>query len=437
MGVTPPGKFAPKKPLPNPPEPTTPPPQKKSDKPCGIGELIVKDKQGRVPGPGKILQVTPEPDKKDKVTENWLSLVEISKSGGGTETLSVEVKSKEPGRKQACLLRHSAVDESDWKDGPKHSFTLKHPENKDKFPSWASGERYYVYGRGCDEATDRVLVEVFPSQNYKVKIDINEFAKLFKAMSGGCGSLLKYFLPASGDMSDEDRKSAKEDADYEEGRASKTEKVKGVMEVSWGWQEEPKEWRVFFLEQVTAGLDPLFSIGWKPKISFAAMAYSACGIPPPAADLLAEHLFDVYLQFELGFEVKVVGTGKYKQYTYGDNAVTGSIEVTGTGKFGIVIGAKLGSTWVVAVIVEGAARSEIGIGGELEFSKDGITLAPKVEIAPVVLSVTFKVKAFTREAYKKQKAWEVGGPWRIYPPEDAEPFKIYPRPEKTPATTSP
>ncbi len=427
------GKFAPKPPEPKNPSPTTPP-EKKSTKPCGVASVLLRDAETREPE-AQLIQVVPKPSLNEKVTDKWLSVIELERSKGGEETLTAEVKSidgKSDGRKQACMVRVGAVWEEAWKDGARQTFKIKAHSDTSKWPKDVEPEIYYVFGRGCDDAVTRYMIEVFPSQQYKVKIDVKELQELIEAISGGFTGLVKYWVRTPDTMSDDKLSDAKEDQDFEEGRSTKQEKTfKNVgFEVAWGWQEEKKEWRTFYSVEISAGCDPLLNFGWKPKVSFAKLAYTAMGCPPGLSGLIAEHVFDIYIQFEFIFTLKVMGTAKFHYYTYGENNHSGAVKGEGGGQLGVVLGAKIGSRWIVAIIVEGAARASIVVALEVEVDSECLALNPEVTIEPLKISVSVKLVAFLRTAREAERTWELGGPWEIYPQPDSTPLK-WPKPAKT------
>lgn len=413
-------KFSPQKFKPNKPIPQQAPPEKKSEKPCGVGELILKDGQNRLAlATGHILQVVPEAPGKETLTPEWLGIVDMERSKpGGEETLKAEVKSKTDGRKQACLLRIGSAGESSWKDGANQTFKLKAHPNISSWSKNVEPELYYVFGRGCDEAYTRFLVEVFPSRQHKVKIDVKELKELVQAMSGGFAGIIQHWIKPPSVMDKEELEEAKEDQNFEEGRSTKKEKtLKNVgFELEWGWKEDKKDWRVYYAVEIQAGCDPLLDFGWKPKISFAKIAYQALGCPPGVSDLIAEHVFDIYVQFEFLFNFKVMGTAKFHYYTYGENVHSGGIQGTGGGQLGVVLGAKAGSRWIVAFVMEGAGRSKIDVALAIEVGTDGVELLPEVTIRPLVVSFSIKMIAFRRTAHTFiEKEWEFGGPWEVYP----------------------
>lgn len=418
--------------------PTNPPPIKKSDKPCGIAAIEVTDPEKpkpRVPSPTGELHIVPRPllNRTEKTT--WFNLVEISSQTGGYDEVSIKIKStdgKEINRKQACLIGGGfPPSESSWKNGAQQSFKLQAPASTDRWPHPAEPESYSLYGRGCDDCVQRVLIKVFPSQNYEVKIDINELKDLIDGIRGGITTFMQYFfLKPKSEMNQEERKEDKQAQKYEDGTGAQIEKNKGTLSVKWGWHEND-DWRAFYGIEVEAGLDPLFSIAIQPKLSFAQIALTAHGVPPNVAKALADNIADVFLRLDLGFELKLVGTHRTKLFAAGDNERSGALSIEGTGKLGIVLGARVGSDWFVAIIATGQARTEVVVGGELEIKSDGLFLSPKVEVGGLIVELKVVLKAIRKERWKKSVEYQVFDPWTIYPTSESEPFKLLPRDNKS------
>jgi hypothetical protein len=420
------GLYAPKKEKENPPAPTKKAPEKKSDKPCGIAEMLLQDKEGRKPSDSGLLQVVPKPADGGKIKHSWFELVEIETTKGGTEAIKLFIQSKDGkpvGRKQTCVITSGDPAESDWKDGASNSVSIPAPANKDIWPRNSDPVMHYAYGRGCDDCVTSVTLEVFPSQNYAVKIDAKELQDFIDAMRGGFGGLMAHLFRSKAEE-DEDA------TDFDVKGSKKKEECKTAIELAWGWLEDPKDWRVYYGVEVGVSSGPIFSVGWEPRLSLAQIFLTANGVPPSIAKVLADNLADVYFQAKLSFALDLKGSAKFRFYTYGENKHSGNVLATGKGGLELLMGAHIGSDWVVNVLMEGGGRSAITTSGELEGSSEGLTLEVKIGVDPVTLFVSIKLKAFKRTVKDKEKTWELGGPWEIYPPEGTDPIKLLPREKK-------
>lgn len=420
--------------------PSTPPPTKKSDKQCGVAEMKVEDEEGakpRVPSAGGQLQIVPKPVKSFKESSNWFKIVQVSSSTGGDDKVKVSIKSKDKnpvGEMKSLLVKNGAPPQKDKFKGDKE-FTIKALDNLEKWPYPAEPARYYIYAHGCDEVIHRVRLDVFPNQNYEVTLDINELMDLITSFSKGVQGFFEYFFykPESLMTAEELTKSEEQEKDATEeewGRKSSVEKCKGKLSIKWGWQEND-DWRAYYLVEVSASLDPLFSISITPKFSLAKVMMTANGFPPDIAELFADHVADAFVKVEFGFECKITGTYRHKDFPEAlpDSPASqhaGSIALEGAGKLGLVLGARVGSDYIVSLVVTGAARTKISIGGELEIVSKGLNLSPKVEVGGIEVEFKLVLKALRKERKSDSVTFQWFESWTLLPRPDQEPWKLPP-----------
>lgn len=466
-------------------KPEEPPPAKKGTKPCSLSFIKVScehkpNGKTRYSGPGEILEVVPTASKDVSSNYDWLEMTPIKVKGGGTDTITIAITSKDNqdnGKKESCIKASSADPaDSDWKPGPTGKYAVKAPTEKDWWPYYAQPETHYVHGRGCDDTAHSRQIDVFPSQQFTFELDqevVDNWKKEFKdgvvaflrtklcqkikkeaasvAKEKAMGLKDRFFkksppkpAPLAAAPPEEPEEKPEEEGDE---LGIKLDDCKPKLTLTWGWKEED-DWRAYYLAKIEGKLDPLF--GWRAKYEFSLgkLVLAGFGIVPPLSDLVTKVIADITLIFSAKITFVVAAAVVHKRYT--DNSIinTGSTSVTGKGIFGIALAVRVGSKYLVGVVVSAGGETTLTAVAAFEIDADGVFFVPKLAYSGLEVIVKVELLSFIKTAKEfcfgkreskdekktiKERSWTPikGGP--LYPKEgDPEArFKMWPRPTET------
>jgi hypothetical protein len=426
----------------------TPAPVQETKKDCGIAQLKLRCQHGvkkREPGPGKTLQIVPEPDLKKQIGREALKEKEVGKETfslefscsaktGGHDTLTVEVAvvdEKAAKRKQFAVLKKPDDPlEKDWKDNSfPREVRLEPPTAK---PIWLANfqpDNYWVYGRGCDDTVHSAHVEVFPSNEYEFNFNLKAFEvlakKIQKKLDGTCS---KQF----GDVT----------------LNARFEGPEGSLSGKCSWQEN-EDWRVYYGARFEAEAK-LFGIGigakWNIRDTAIRLGLSAIGVPPPLADLLIklkneyaearssadldppdplDYLMQLYMDLSLMGAPKIVGKAGWRMFYDEDNFNGyGELKAVGEVRLKLLLSGQLGheKLWNY-VKLEGEASVGVDFEFELQVEKNGVFIAPKITHPGILLKITaatmtMKIKGSAEGSFRALE------PGQFYPdPEDEHPSR--------------
>jgi len=380
---------------PPPPVPAQPPPPT-SDKPCGIKCLDVQCGHKRKPGPSGVLQVVAEATVSSKITKEFGGIkvilerkTEGTDTGKGTVTVVDEAAAK---RKQIALRAYDgSPPESAWQTGGTQDLEFKPPENDDYFPINPRPKTYYIHGRGCDELAHVTTVESYPSQQVSLTLEAEFFKKWAEAVNKGWkewGASIMKLGPVK--------------------LEPKVTPPTGSLSASWGWKED-SDWQAFFEIAVTAGLDPIIGVGIELKLSIGTLILNGFGVPPPVADLAAEHLADIILAIGAEAKAALKGGPRARFYADGHERLVGELTLSGTGKFYAKITARIGSDYVASAALTAAGETTIEAEAKGEIERSGVYVTPKVTLKPLTVSVKVELKAFY--IFSKERELKKWTPW--------------------------
>ena len=382
-----PQKVPPYRPVPEPPPPPIlPPPEAESDKPCGLKDFKVRDPEGqkvRLPGPGKRLQIVPKPTTiLKRAIEVGPVTLEVAQKYGGDDQVEAEVIVERP-KDMATALRRQVGPPADpeWNSGGKKTYTLAPPNEEDYWTPDYQPERHYLHGKGCDEVSRMVYLELFPSDEYEAKLNLKVFRRWVKRINKGIEKFHRTFF-------------SKLPVKFK----PEIDPPAGELAIKWGWAEED-DWRAYYLINVSAGLKPVVGINLPFKISAMEIGgtagLSAIGVPPPIAKVIAEYaaeyLADIFFQLKLNFKFELAGEGEKKIYHAGGESGSIAIKPALPGELEVNLTGKAGHEYVVYIELSGRAKTGlIGEGGikyenkkliaEVGIKWPGITLGIRVVI---------------------------------------------------------
>ncbi len=417
----------PKPPTPAATAPPTPAPVPQSKVPCGIAQLEVTCEHKpegvtRKPGPNRVLQIVCDAVLSAQYSRSWMSpaserTFEVSGllRAGGDDQLALQVSSVdklEAGRKQTLVTpNETAPKVGEWVDGPKRVHKVQAPRNSQLFPIKTRPEVFYVYGRGCDDVTQRVRIESFPSQQYEFSVGLDLWDDWTEKVNRWLEKLTARFN-AQGALN----------------LKLEVTGPHGSLTGKWGWQEET-DWRAYFNLEFEIGLKRVVGFSIELKVSLMTIALGVVGIPPPLGKLFADHVADAFFFIMGAAEVFFVGRPSARFYTTGEQRLVGKAALGIEGGPTIGMGARAGSDYLVAVEVRGSVTVRFTATGECELTREGLFLSPKVELNPAVIRATAVLKAFTKTIREDAVEWEVLETMQLYPDPDrpAPRYKLLPR----------
>ncbi|GIW72597.1 MAG: hypothetical protein KatS3mg102_2139 [Planctomycetota bacterium] len=366
---------------------------------CSIGQLRVRcGHDGRRARDG-VLQVVAETAHRNAQFSIAFGPVQLTgtHSWGGTDTVEAEVISRDRssgGRKQSC--HHRQQQPSGWRSGARQSYEIPAPANQALFPCDANPELHYISGRGCDEAVQTVRVLSYPSQQYQLQLNVALFGDVLDAINREVGEVLdRRFGPVR--------------------IQPRLVQPSGELSVAWGWKEHT-DWRAKFEVAVQAGLNPAFGYSVEVQVSLLHVAGEvglvALGIPQPIADwlmgLATEYLADCFVFWNVELSWSLQGHAAVAWLADGSRSASGRAGITPSlrGLLRIGMEARAGGDSWVSIGVRGQVETGLIGRGQLEVRRDGVYLSPELRWPGVTLSVTFYLRAVSREIASKQMAWQ-------------------------------
>jgi type VI secretion system secreted protein VgrG len=388
--------IPPPPPPPPPGIPIPPPPPPTSTKPCGIKDIVVKcGHKGRTAGAEGILQVVATAKSATSIGKEFGKVaVEAKVTKGGEEQLTIEIRPMEglsPGRRQSAILRAAAPPSDDqWKgnDAPRNA-PVSPPSNDDLWAGAAEPDRYYVYGRGCDDVMRSCIVESFPSQQTEFSVSLDPFKKLSE-------SITKWL--------DEHCKKSWGDVTLGVSAKLPSGKIKG----SCGWKEE-EDWRAYFA--ATVGVEiTVFELKvtgkWNLRDTAIRATLTAVGVPPPITQLIFEikeeiaeandgedvmdYLAQIFVELSLTGAPKLSGELTKKMYASGTgDTLSGDVKGAGEVTLELKLVCQVGSEKLWNYVkLEGKATTGVSFNVAFALQKDGLWAVPTIEFPGIDIEVS-------------------------------------------------
>lgn len=379
-----------------------------SNNPCTIKSLAVECSHGRKAFRGK-LQVVAKQTSKRIVSSDQLGVeVELKKEYGGEDTLTATVEVMDgSGSKQACCGETEG--EGGWKGSPAELKVKAPPYLEDDWPMSARPATFIITGRGCDECTRTVKVEVFPSENYSGTLTVKPHHDLLMEMADALDGFIKLLCsttPATVHW--------------------KKTGPKGMATWRWGWKEDEENWKAYFLFAGEFGLDPLFVLGVDVEVSLLAAAGMVVGIPPGIMKIVGKHLADILVNIAADIEGSLTGSLEARHYSVGEPQArnTAVFVVTGTGK--VEVSVQGGSDYLLSFKLTGGGEAGIEGKAGLEVRSTGIFFTPSAKMLPLEAYLIVKTRAFLFWGHEdeigrwplwKGHTFYSGGAKKLWPPE--------------------
>lgn len=376
-----------------------------SEEACGIANLKVVCQHGREAGPTRVLQIVPDGVSQDVYTNDGPpAKVTVTKVGGGQESVTAQVESVDgnPGGKKelASTSSSGAPGAADWKMVPKEAFNWLSPDCGQEFPVRAAPDKYYVHGRGCDDVSQMVLVEVYPSDAFQASVSLDFFEEVVETINGAWEDWgKKVFKALPIDLKPQ------------------LTGPSGKLEAGWGWKEDV-DWQAYFEMKAEASLAPVFGISLEIEVSAMQIAGAKFGIPTAVTKLLSEHVADILLVGGVGFEASLTGVASRRLYPQGQEYGEGSITLSSQGFAEISLTGRAGSKWVAQVSVTGSARIEVNGSGSLEFERKGLFFSTRCDLDPLIFGYVVKTRSFWWRDKTKEghwKVWDTINVWQMRP----------------------
>jgi type VI secretion system secreted protein VgrG len=385
-------------PPPPPPDPKMPPPPPPpaSGKPCGIKALELTCGHGkRSPGPSGILQVVATPDsskKKEKKIRGIPMVFDVRTGGQDSCKAKVVIVDEDAARRKQIAVRETASPppESAWTNGGEQTVKVKPPEGDDIWTLNNPPRMYFIHGRGCDEVSQLVIIESYPSRQTSLKIEHAFFETWSTGVTAGWEKWASGVLKAVGVS-----------------LKPKITPPTGVLEGAWGWAED-KDWQAFFEVAVRAGLDPVIGVGIELKVSFGTLLLNGLGCPPFISGIVADYVADLYLSVGAGAKASLTGGPKARFYPSGESRIVGDLALTGEGSVYLKVTAKAGSEEMLGASVSAGGETKVVAEAKGEFDRTGVYLTPGVTLKPLTVTVVVMLKAFSTTREKQLGEWT---PW--------------------------
>jgi len=416
----PPPPPRPRPPRPPGPEPV-PPPQATSDQPCGIHSLRgkcahrVSGREREANNTNGRLQIVCQSGPQRSISQNWGGTsVSLRVTTEGTDRISGFVEVNEPAqatRKEVILVRGEGSPPSSGWQTSGSGLDVQAPSNDDLFPYSAGAELYTLYGRGCDDTTQQIIIESFPSQQYEAGVSLDRFEEMAEAI----GDFLTETVF---------------------GPMAATTPARPSLEVTlptgnitgkWGWTED-QDWRVFYGVEVTIGLTPLIGLTFQLDVSLVEVAACFVAIPPSVSSIITEYGADIFFRVQIGAQIGASMGPRCKFYTDGSQVISGVATASGQIPVLIGLGGRVGSMDVLGAEIVGACRSGVGGQLELEISGQGATVQPSFEILAGEMLFTLELRAGLLHSTSEMstRLWERA---QVYPNANtpSDPIRLFPR----------
>lgn len=356
-------------------------------RPCTIRSVVVRGSGNRpCGGPNRVLQVVAGAGNQVQVSYTYgpVQLSGTSSSGGEAE-ITAEAICGAAGRKQTALGEvGSDAPPSRWDTGATKTYQIPAPENQESWTKDAEPEVRQVFGRGCDDATQSVRVESFPSQQQELSLNVALFQDLLEEVND---SLERAFNRSFAGIR----------------VVPSIVGPTGTLTCRWGWKENT-DWRAYFECEVEAGLNPAFGVGVEFRVSLLELggtsALTAIGVPPPAAQWIAaqaaEYIADLFVFANLQLTYGIVGSGAVRFFATGSRGGRLRIAPNATGTIAVGLAARVGNAFLSCEI-RGQVETGLSLTGELSYEtgggRDGLFFNPSIGWPGITVSVTIVFRA--------------------------------------------
>mgnify|MGYP001334887304 CR=1 FL=1 len=399
-----------------PPEVIPPPPpvtQPDSLKDCGIDDLIVAcSHSARKAGAHAVLQIVPSTTVTSKIEVKYgIATATLEHKSSGQDKVTGEVKvvdEAKAARKQLCVRSDGgSPSESDWKTGGKQTFPIEAPPYDGEWPKNEPPKKHIIFGRGCDDVTQSITVECFPSDQHSIEVKAEAFAGWAKKVNEGWEKWGKTLMKIPAVKI-----------------KPKITPPTGSLKATWGWKED-SDWQTYFELSADAGLTPIFGIGIDLDVSIGTLVLAGLGVPPFLGELLTDHLADII--FSVGAEAKAELTGgpRARWYSSGATKIVGEITFKAEGTLKASLTGKVGSDYIASARLTLGGKTTITGSATSDIDSTGLYIQPKVILKPLSVEVKVVFKAFY--FYEKEKVLGTWTPWEDVTLYEGPKRKLLPR----------
>ncbi len=381
---------------------------KLSSHPSAIKSLVVRCGHGR--SSSQRLQVVPERTLSDSAELKAPGLeFSLDKEFGGEDQVAATVQTMDGGgSKQASC---AGPDENpSWQSAPV-TFSLDPPDLEEcLWPLEVAPVTHVITGKGGDDSTLSVDVDVFPTERYEATLSLDPKYDLVEKLVGGVNKFLGKVCHAS-------------PADVK----LQVQGPSGSASLSWGWEEDPATWRAYFAFAGEFGIDPILKIGVRVEVSLLSAAGMTVGIPPGITRLIGRHLADILVGVGVALEGSFTGKLESRTYAAGKIEARGAVTMALTGTGTLDVAARLGSDQILSLSLTAGGTCGIRGEGTLAVQQAGLYYSPGVEMLPLKLHMVVRTRAahiFSTERTNTWTVWDGAdlyrpGPRRLWPPDTA------------------
>jgi hypothetical protein len=241
--------------------------------------------------------------------------------------------------------------------------------------------RYTVSARGCDGATPRMTVEVFPGDQRFVSFAVGAKRDVFESLLATTNETLKRSSMRQSELS-----------------------FSGGFELVTGWREDKRSWRAYHATEFATKFD----VKWETSfdVSFVSMITHI-----PSGFL--EYVGDIGLRFTPTFAIGARGSIEARRFPWSpterEHAETaGAVKLEGKGSIAVAAHAHLGPRSILGVEITGKVEPALKLTGTIAVEPERVTLNSSLTLARGDFEVTVLTQAliWRREYEWKFPLWD-------------------------------